>query len=44
MRKAEIIDIDLPRPRNLGRLPEHFNDYTDHIRNIFQSAGVLAFD
>ncbi len=43
-RIVEIIDIDLPRPRSLGRLPAHFTDYTDRIRHIFQTAGVLAFD
>ena len=43
-RIVEIIDIDLPRPRSLGRLPDKFNEYTDHIRHIFQTAGVLAFD
>lgn len=43
-RIVEIIDIDLPRPRSLGRLPDQFNEYTDHIRHIFQTAGVLAFD
>ncbi len=41
---AEIIDIDLPRPRRLDRLPEKYNEYTGHIREIFQASGVLALD
>ncbi len=43
-RIVEIMDIDLPRPRRLDRLPEKFNDYLGHIRDIFKSAGVLAMD
>jgi NitT/TauT family transport system ATP-binding protein len=43
-RIAEIIDIDLPRPRRLDRLPPEFNQYTDRIREIFKSRGVLAMD
>jgi len=43
-RIVEIIDIDLPRPRRLDQLPERFNDYTGHIRKIFQASGVLALD
>ncbi len=43
-RVVEIIDIDLPRPRRLDKLPDRFNDYAGHIRNIFKSAGVLAMD
>jgi NitT/TauT family transport system ATP-binding protein len=43
-RIVEIIDIDLPRPRRLDRLPDRFNDYTGHIRKIFQASGVLALD
>ncbi len=43
-RIVEIIDIDLPRPRRLDRLPEKFNEYTGRIRKIFQASGVLALD
>jgi NitT/TauT family transport system ATP-binding protein len=43
-RILEIIDIDLPRPRRLDRLPQKFNDYAGHIRDIFKSKGVLAMD
>ncbi|NOZ49601.1 MAG: ABC transporter ATP-binding protein [Chloroflexi bacterium] len=43
-RVAEIMDIDLPRPRRLDRLPDKFNDYTGHIRSIFQASGVLHLD
>lgn len=43
-RIVEIMDIDLERPRRLDRLPEKFNEYTGHIRQIFQSKGVLAMD
>jgi NitT/TauT family transport system ATP-binding protein len=43
-RIVEIIDIDLPRPRRLDRLPPEFNQYTDRIREIFKSRGVLAMD
>jgi len=43
-RIVEIIDIDLPRPRRLDKLPPAFNDYSGHIRNLFKSAGVLAMD
>jgi NitT/TauT family transport system ATP-binding protein len=41
---VEIIEIDLPRPRRLDRLPPKYNEYTGHIRQIFQAAGVLALD
>ncbi len=41
---VEIIEIDMPRPRNLSHLPEEFNEYTGRIRQIFQAAGVLALD
>lgn len=41
---VEILDIDLPRPRRLDRLPDLFNDYTGHIRKIFQAKGVLLLD
>lgn len=41
---VEIIDIDLPRPRRLDRLPPRFNDYAGRIREIFKSKGVLAMD
>ena len=43
-RIVEILDIDLPRPRRLDRLPERFHEYSTHIRNIFKSKGVLAMD
>jgi len=43
-RIVEIIDIDLPRPRRLDRLPAKFNDYAGRIREIFKSKGVLAMD
>ena len=43
-RIVEIIDIDLPRPRRLDRLPPEFNQYTDRIREIFKARGVLAMD
>ena len=43
-RIVEIIDIDLPRPRRLDKLPPQFNAYAEHIRDLFKSAGVLAMD
>jgi NitT/TauT family transport system ATP-binding protein len=43
-RIVEILEIDLPRPRRLDRLPERFHEYSTHIRNIFKSKGVLAMD
>jgi NitT/TauT family transport system ATP-binding protein len=43
-RIVEIIEVDLPRPRRLDRLPPRFNDYAGRIREIFKSAGVLAMD
>jgi len=43
-RIAEIIDIDLPRPRRLDKLPERYNELTGRIRNIFKEAGVLELD
>ena len=43
-RIVEILDIDLPRPRRLDRLPPRFGDYTDRIRDIFKSRGVLAME
>jgi len=43
-RIAEIIEIDLPRPRRLDKLPPKFNDYAGRIRDIFKSKGVLAMD
>jgi NitT/TauT family transport system ATP-binding protein len=43
-RIVEIIEIDLPRPRRLDRLPPRFNDYAGRIREIFKSKGVLAMD
>ena len=43
-RVVEIIDIDLPRPRRLDKIPPRFNEYAGHIRDLFKSAGVLAMD
>jgi NitT/TauT family transport system ATP-binding protein len=43
-RIVEILDIDLPRPRRLDKLPQRFNDYSGHIRDIFKAKGVLAMD
>ena len=43
-RIVEIIEIDLPRPRRLDRLPPRFNDYAGRIREIFKAKGVLAMD
>ena len=43
-RIVEIIEVDLPRPRRLDRLPARFNDYAGRIREIFKSKGVLAMD
>ena len=43
-RIAEILEIDLPRPRRLDRLPAQFTDYTNRIRDIFKAKGVLALD
>ncbi len=43
-RIVEIIEIDLPRPRRLDKLPQKFNDYAGRIRDIFKSKGVLAMD
>jgi NitT/TauT family transport system ATP-binding protein len=43
-RIVEIIEVDLPRPRRLDKLPARFNDYAGRIREIFKSKGVLAMD
>jgi len=43
-RIVEVINIDLPRPRRLDKLPAEFNDYAGRIREIFKSKGVLAMD
>jgi len=43
-RVVEILDIDLPRPRRLDKLPAKFNDYAGRIRDIFKAKGVLAMD
>ena len=43
-RIVEILEIDLPRPRRLDRLPQRFNDYAGRIREIFKAKGVLAMD
>ncbi|MFN0160575.1 MAG: ABC transporter ATP-binding protein [Burkholderiales bacterium] len=43
-RIVEIIDIDLPRPRRIDRMPPVFTEYTNRIRDIFKARGVLAMD
>jgi NitT/TauT family transport system ATP-binding protein len=43
-RIVEVINIDLPRPRRLDKLPAEFKDYANRIREIFKSKGVLAMD
>ena len=43
-RIVEILDIDLPRPRRLDKLPPRFDEYTGRVRDIFKSKGVLAMD
>jgi NitT/TauT family transport system ATP-binding protein len=43
-RIVEILEIDLPRPRRLDKLPPRFGEYTDRIREIFKARGVLAMD
>ena len=43
-RIAEVLDIDLPRPRRLDHVPPRFGEYTDRIRGIFKTQGVLAMD
>jgi NitT/TauT family transport system ATP-binding protein len=43
-RIVEIIDIDLPRPRRLDKLPPLFNEYAGRVREIFKAKGVLAMD
>jgi NitT/TauT family transport system ATP-binding protein len=43
-RIVEIIEVDLPRPRRLDKLPPRFNDYAGRIREIFKAKGVLAMD
>ncbi len=43
-RIVEDVEVDLPRPRRLDRLPERYNELTGHIRDIFKEAGVLALD
>jgi NitT/TauT family transport system ATP-binding protein len=43
-RIVEIIEVDLPRPRRLDKLPARFNDYAGRIREIFKAKGVLAMD
>jgi NitT/TauT family transport system ATP-binding protein len=43
-RIVEIIEVDLPRPRRLDKLPARFNEYAGRIREIFKSKGVLAMD
>lgn len=41
---ADIIEIDMPRPRRWDRLSEDFNKYSSKIRQIFQEAGVLDLE
>jgi NitT/TauT family transport system ATP-binding protein len=42
-RIAEIVDIDLPRPRALAvRQTAEFGKYTTHIRQLFASLGVVG--
>jgi NitT/TauT family transport system ATP-binding protein len=39
---AEVVDIDLPRPRGLEiRETPAFASYTGRIRAVFQNTGVL---
>jgi NitT/TauT family transport system ATP-binding protein len=41
-RVAEIIQIDIPRPRPLSvRNTPHFGEYAQHIRNLFTELGVV---
>jgi NitT/TauT family transport system ATP-binding protein len=41
-RVAEVIDIDLPRPRRLAlRASEKFTGYANHIRQLFEEMGLL---
>ena len=38
----EIIDVDLPRPRDLGvRETSEFGDYVAHIRDLFKKMGLF---
>jgi NitT/TauT family transport system ATP-binding protein len=40
---AEIIDIDLPRPRTLSMInTEHAGEYIGHIRDLLQAKGALS--
>ncbi|KAA3658526.1 MAG: ABC transporter ATP-binding protein [Chloroflexi bacterium] len=41
---ADIIKIDMPRPRRWDRLSQDFNEYSGKIRRIFQEAGVLSLE
>ncbi|HZQ74236.1 MAG TPA: ABC transporter ATP-binding protein [Burkholderiales bacterium] len=44
-RIAEVIDIDLPRPRRLAlRASEKFVSYASHIRSLFEDMGLLKED
>jgi NitT/TauT family transport system ATP-binding protein len=41
-RIADVISIDLPRPRRLAvRGAERFNGYASHIRTLFEGMGLL---
>jgi NitT/TauT family transport system ATP-binding protein len=42
-RIAEVIDIDLARPRASSvRATAKFGEYTEHIRSIFERNGVFG--
>ena len=44
-RIAEVIDIDLPRPRRLAlRASDKFVGYASHIRSLFEEMGLLKED
>ena len=44
-RITAVLNIDLPRPRRLGKeISDKFTEYTSEIRRIFQAAGVLSLD
>jgi NitT/TauT family transport system ATP-binding protein len=41
-RIAEVIEVDLPRPRRLAvRASERFNAHASHIRTLFEGMGLL---
>jgi len=44
-RIADIIDVDLPRPRRLAlRGTPQFSDYATRIRKLFEGMGLLKED